>query len=153
MKKFYFIFFIFLFCGYSFHSLLPSYIKKVEITTIENKTTRAFIQEYLRDDLTQAFMKKGFDIVAYKGDMSFEVIITRFSKDPNYYDANQNVYRWKIEISANVKCIDEVKGTTLWESNISRISIYSSEEEEEENVKKVIKEMTNTIVERSLAAW
>ncbi len=120
---------------------------------MRNSTTREFLEEYLREDITEKFMKKGFEIVPYRGDMSLDINITKFHKDPHYFDAKQNVYRWKIEISASVVCVDEVKGVTLWRGTVTGVSIYNNEEDEEENVKKAMEELSSMIVERTLTAW
>lgn len=140
-------------CGYSTHSLLPGYIKKVHIKIFENQTYKPGLDEIATQLTIEAFRNNSnLKIVSEdQADIVISGKITGFSKDPYVYTGALNVSQYKITVKFSVICFDQVKNTIYWQGDISDWAIYTTDEDA--SIKEATKRTAERLVTTILANW
>ncbi|MQY71286.1 hypothetical protein GH141_05090 [bacterium] len=142
-------------CGYSTRALLPSYLKTIYISDVENKTLRPLLAENLRDGVVLAFTRSGRLRVSSdaSADLVLRVSITGYRRTAAVYDASRNVSQWKYELRFESQCRDQVKNTVLWDDRKTTSEVLDAELDEEEGIRKLLERAADEIVRSTLLAW
>ncbi|MBD3286780.1 hypothetical protein GF359_09185 [candidate division WOR-3 bacterium] len=142
-------------CGYSTRSLLPTYIKTIHVTDVENRTLRSLIGEDLFDQLIFSFSRDGRLRVSpdESADLLLEVTVTSYNRSAATYDNQRNISEWRYQLRLKGICTDQVKSNTLWEGEETVFEIVSADLDEEEGISTLIETAVDRIVRNVLLAW
>lgn len=142
-------------CGYSTRALLPSYLKTIYISEVENKTLRPLLAENLRDGLVLAFTRNGRLRVSSdaSADLVLRISVTGYKRTAAVYDASRNVTQWKYELRFEGNCRDRVKNTVLWDERKTTSEVLDASLDEEEGIRKLLERAADEIVRSTLLAW
>jgi hypothetical protein len=98
--------------------LLPTHIRKIAIRPITNKTSIFGLEEKLRLDIEEEFIRDGrLAYVNAEGEADGIVVtsISRYIKEPISYDSNHVVEEFKLLVIVDLKFVDRVNNVLLWE--------------------------------------
>ncbi|MDH5187085.1 MAG: LptE family protein [bacterium] len=150
------IFFLLNCCGYSTQALIAPHLKTIAIPLVENQTIRPGLEEALTEKLTEDFNKdRHLRITSIENaDVVLECQITGYNKIPQSYDADQNVYAYRITIDATGRCEDRVTSDIIWEGPVSAWITYDpNAESEETGIEKALAKLSLEIVRKTITSW
>ncbi len=142
-------------CGYSTRSLLPSYLKTVYISDIQNRTLKPLLSEKLADELVTAFTRSGRLRVSSdpSADIVLNIQITGYRKSAAVYDTSRSATLWRYEITYTGECADQVKKIKLWGGSSNVNDNYNADLSEDEVLDRLVKSVADEIVQKTLTAW
>ncbi|NLI98329.1 LptE family protein [bacterium] len=142
-------------CGYSTSSLLPSYLKTIYISQIENKTLQPLLAERLFDELVSGFTQSGRLRVSpdASADLVLKIEITAYKKTASVFDASRNVLKWNYSINYTADCKDMIKNSNLWGGGYSVNKDYEAGLDEQEALNRLLKLVREDIIRNTLIAW
>lgn len=143
-------------CGYSTRSLLPSNIKTIAITSIENSTTQPGLAEELMLSLPRIFnTDRNLRVVSpEQADLLLTVLITNYSRSASSYDNQQNISAYELAISVQVEVLDQHRNETFYSGFInSRISYNPENTPLEEAISELVNKLSHEIVRQVITAW
>ncbi len=147
---------LFIACGYSTRSLLPSHLKTVALGSIENSSTQPGLAEELTFALPKAFnLDRSLRVTSVEqAHLLLTAVITNYSRTAAAYNSNQEVSTYEISITANVEVIDQIRNEPFFNGSISsRVSYNPESSSEEEVAKKAIEKLAQEIVRQVITAW
>ena len=148
--------------GYVATSLLPSYIKKINISSFINKSFRPDLPEKINTIVTREFIADGRLTVA--GEQDADAIlygeITNYDLQPLSYSEQMNVQEYKVRIILSIWIKDVKENKILWqENNIEVFTTATSStgglevKVESEAINEVIEKIARKIVRRVIDGW
>ncbi len=110
--------------------ILPAHIKNISIQPFENQTNILGLEEKLKFETINEFLKDGrFNIVSEIDNSDGYVTgkILYYILQPTSYGANYEPQQYKLRVILNLSFVDRVKNITLWEEpNIEEVLFYSA---------------------------
>jgi hypothetical protein len=142
-------------CGYSTRSLLPTYIKTINIAEVKNRTLQPLLAADLNDRLVTAFTRDGRLRVSPdpSADLVLTIEITSYKRSAEVYDASRNVSEWRYELRYEGNCTDQVKNNVLWEGTERALEVIDADVDEEEGITELLESAADLIVQNVLVAW
>ena len=143
-------------CGYSTNVLIAPHLKTIAIPLVENQTIRPGLGEALTDSLISTFNRdRHLRLTSIENaHVVLECRINNFSKTPQSYDAQQNVFAYQVTIDASGKCEDKVKSEIIWEEPVSVWVTYDpNTETEDKGIEKAIAKLASEILRKTLTSW
>jgi hypothetical protein len=143
-------------CGYSTRSLLPSHLRTIAITAVENSTTQPGLAEELTLVLPRIFSSdRNLRVTsAEQADLTLMVLITNYSRSAAAYDADQNIAAYEINISAQVEVQDQVRNENFFSGLVSSRNAYNPEAKTEEAaISEAVDKRGREIVRQVITAW
>ncbi len=147
-------------CGvYTFSGNVPGHLKTMAIMNFENQTAEFGIVELLFDTIEEEFRSdNSLKITDVKNaDSIISGVITNISDVPSTYDANETVQEYKITVTALVRFEDRVKGTVVWEENLSGYGIYpfsgGSSAERDKGIEEAVSKLSQDILNKTVSGW
>ncbi len=107
--------------------ILPANIRRVSIRLVENKTQQFGLEDKLALRIRDEFLRDGrYPIVPEANcDGIVAVVINRYLHIPVQYDANLVPTAYKLRIVTDLRFIDKVTNTALWEEkNMEGVLTY-----------------------------
>ncbi|HEX7321201.1 MAG TPA: LptE family protein [bacterium] len=140
-------------CGYTTRSLLPGYMKKVNIKLFDNQTIKAGLDELATLAVNDAFRSgSGLRIVDEKqADLVIEGSVTGYDKEPYIYTGSTSVSQYKITVRFSVRCIDQITNDVFWEGEVSEWTIC--ENNEDEGIRDAMRKTADRLVTAILTNW
>ncbi len=142
--------------------VLPPHIKKIAIGNFNNKTNVFGLEEKMRLETINQFLRDGrFTIVSsidesdgyVSGDINYYIL------QPIAYGTNYEPQQYKLRLIMNLYFVDRIKNVTLWEEpNIEEVLLFSSATlpgglTEEEAKETVIRNMAEKIYIRTIEGF
>ena len=149
-------------CTYTNPSILPSYIKKINITAFINESFRPDLDEKITSATTKEFIVDGRLIPAGKdeADAVLSGEIKQYALEPLSYSEKMNVEEYKVRIIINIWLKDLKQNKILWrEDNIESWTTASSTQGgleikvENEAIDEVIEKLARKVVKRVIDGW
>ncbi|MBN2378770.1 hypothetical protein JXM67_03090 [candidate division WOR-3 bacterium] len=142
-------------CGYSTRSLLPTYIKTINIAEVKNRTLHPLLAEDLNDRLVTAFTRDGRLRVSPdpSADLVLIIEITGYKRSAAVYDDSHNVSEWRYELRYSGNCTDQLKNNVLWEGTQQVFEVIDADVDEEDGIEQLLKSAADLIVQNILVAW
>lgn len=137
-------------CGYSTHSLLPGYMKKVGIKLFDNATVKTGLDELATRAVIDAFRTgSGLRLVDEKqADIFIEGRVANYEKEPYVYTGALSISQYKVTITLSIRCVDQVKNVVFWEGEVADWALFTSDENQgiAEAMKKTAQKLVTTIL-------
>ncbi|OIN97579.1 hypothetical protein AUJ66_02745 [Candidatus Desantisbacteria bacterium CG1_02_38_46] len=149
-------------CVYVGPSILPSYIKKININTFANESFRPDLDEKITSAVTREFIADG-RLITTGEDESDAILfgeIKRYALEPLSYTEKMNVEEYKVRIIINIWLKDLKQNKILWrEDNIESWAAASSTQGgleikvENEAINEVVEKLARKVVKRVIDGW
>lgn len=110
-------------CGYALvgrASNLPSHVKSVHLSTLENQTRRSQVDQILTRALSEELVtRRRFEIVDSEeaADAVLDGAILRFDLTPINFDAEGRATEYQITINVRVRFFDRAEEAVLWSND------------------------------------
>lgn len=145
-------------CGfYSFSGSLPPHLKTISIPLFEDQTAEFGVKEELTDVVIEKFIKDNSLKIADRrdADVLLEGRIVSIRQQAGGSDRNEKVSEMKIYVSVALKCTDLKKRKVLWEETITRWGEFEPQDldERREGISNAIKQISDEIVNKTVAGW
>ena len=150
-------------CSYDTTSILPTYIKKINIEPFTNKSFRPDINDKLMSSAIKEFIADGRLTVSSKQDADAVLYgeIKQYSLESFSYTEKINAEEYKVRIVINIWLKDVKQDAILWhEDNIEAWTTASSVTKggleitvENEAINEVIEKLSRKIVKRTIDGW
>jgi hypothetical protein len=125
-------------------------MKTVHIKLFENNTLKAGLDEIVTNSVHEAFLSgSGLRISGEKDAvLLIEGRVTGFAKDPYTYTSAATVIEYKITVTLNARCIDQVRNEVFWEGSVSDWVTYETDEDQAviDASQKTAEKLVNTIL-------
>ncbi len=149
-----FIFLILSGCTYNFRGFIARDIHSIAIPVFGNRTVKYGIEEQLTKLVTESFIRDNqLKLLDRKSADSILLCeITKYTKTPFSYDAQENVKDYKTEISIKLiykKSSDKI----ILEKEFKDWSLYSSQETEEIGVERLCEKLAEDILKKVVEGW
>ncbi|HHE65766.1 MAG: hypothetical protein B1H06_04240 [Candidatus Cloacimonas sp. 4484_143] len=147
-------------CTYSVYSSGYPHLKTISVKSFENKTTEYSLEENVFNSLSDLFSNDGrLNLVSISPDCILEGEILDYSDKVLSY-AGSSVDEYEVKVLFSVTFTDLQKNEIIWQNKSLLLKeTYSSSDPnityktEEEAQDKIIKELFNTILTKSLEEW
>lgn len=153
------VFFLFLRCGlYSFSGSLPPHLKTVAVPLFDNRTAEFAIA----DDLTERIIKEFTSDNSLKigdrntADVLVEGAILSLEDRAGAFDANEEVEDFKVYVTVQVKCTDQVKHQKMWEERITQWGSYDPQvgpDSRKDGISEALIKIGQEILNKTVAGW
>ena len=149
-------------CAYVGPSILPSYIKRINIATFANESFRPDMDEKITSAVTREFIVDGRLIPSGKDESDAILFgeIKRYVLEPLSYTEKMNVEEYRVRIIINIWLKDLRQDKILWrEDNIESWTTASSTKGgleikvENEAINEVIEKLARKVVKRVIDGW
>jgi hypothetical protein len=150
---------LFLRCGlYSFSGSLPPHLKTVAIPLFDNRTAEFAIA----DDLTERIIKEFTSDNSLKigerstADVLVEGAILTLDDRAGAFDANEEVEDFKVYVTVQAKCTDQVKHQKMWEERITQWGSYDPQlgpDSRKDGIAEAITKIGQEILNKTVAGW
>jgi len=107
-------------CGYSLRASLPSNIKTVHITVLQNRTQEPGIEDFLTQALTQALITSGMARIAANAEQADGVLegsIVGYSLTSLAFNQTANVTQYRLQIALSLSLRDRRTGDVVWKQD------------------------------------
>lgn len=145
---------------YSFTaSTLPSHIRTVRISEIDNKTLDPVLGNEIQAGVQELFRKNAGKVRLVNGeaDADFDLTLLSYSNKPENFNSADEVETYRVSIRVAVKFYDNVKERVIYEAkSLSAEGVYDvlkNETEERHGQERAIEKMQDLIITNALAKW
>lgn len=156
-----FIILCLLFCQcmyYSFSGSLAPHLKTVAVPLFKNQTAEFGVTEQLTDAVIAEFSRDNTLKIADAAvaDVLIQGEIARISDQAGAFDQQETVEDYKVYITVNITCQDQVKKQVLWEERLTQWGIYEPTggiQAREEGIAEAIDKISEEILNKTVAGW
>ena len=153
------IFLLQLECGfYSFSGSLAPHLKTVAVPLFENRTAEFGLSEELTDTVIDEFNQDNTLKIADRNsaDILINGTIVRVDDRAGAYTQNEVVQDLKIYLTVNIKCLDQVKRTILWEERLTQWGTYDlagGADARLDGISEAIDKVSEEILNKTVSGW
>ncbi len=148
--------------------IVPDHIRTIYIEPFENDTQQLRLGAHLTRELTNDFIRDGrFSVSGRSGaDSILSGTIVEYKKIPISFDENFIAEEYSLSMIVNLSFLDNIEKVTLWEEKWdelkggleTRVRYYvgtdrAFTETEEDARERLIEEMSDAIVRRTVYGW
>jgi outer membrane lipopolysaccharide assembly protein LptE/RlpB len=112
---------LFLSCGYSTRSLLPSHLRTIGFEPVDNRTLEPELTEQFEARLREAFARdRTLRVVDLdQADVTLTAQLASYSKEAAAYTGDQRVTSYRLTSAASLTAMDKVRNELLYSGNVS----------------------------------
>jgi hypothetical protein len=146
-------------CGlYSFSGSLPPHLKTVAVPLFDNRTAEFAIAEDITDAIIKEFNKDNSLKIADRNaaDVLIEGSVISLDDRAGAFDPNEEVKDFKVYVTVQVKCTDQVKRLTMWEERVTQWGEYdpnAGPDARKDGITAAITKMSQEVLNKTVAAW
>ncbi len=143
---------------YSFSGSLAPHLDTVAVPLFTNQTAEFGVTEQLTDAIINEFTRDNTLKIAdaSTADILIEGEIVRINEQAGAFDQQETVTDYKVYITVNITCHDQVKKQVLWEERLTQWGIYEPTggiEARDEGISEAIDKLSEEILNKTVAGW
>jgi len=143
---------------YSFGGSIPSDIKKIAIPLFDDNTSYPGVREDLTNLVIDAFIADNTLQIATESDTDLLLTgtIVSIREQAGIITAGEDVEQFDVYVSVKVRCENVKTGKVWWEKTLRRFGTMSgtgSQEEQQAAIEEAIVQITDDILNNTLANW
>jgi hypothetical protein len=150
---------VFLSCGYySFGGSIPSDVKKIAIPIFDDNTSYPGVREDLTNLVIDAFIADNtLEIVnEAEADLLLTGTILSIREQAAIVTSGEDVEQFDVYVTVKVKCENLKTGKVWWDKTLRRFGTMSgagSQDQQSEAIEEAITQITDDILNNTLANW
>lgn len=159
VKSIFFLLILLQFVGCSVYTFNPrgkSTLKTIAIQLFENTTGEYGIEDKMTEQVIDAFISDGSIKIVPEENAEALLIGKLISYERKPYDPNENdvVQSYAITMTFEIKLINTLDKTEIWNNNIVQFGVYNIEEEtEEDGQQRAIAKLVEDVINKTTKSW
>jgi hypothetical protein len=146
-------------CGvYSFSGSLPPHLKTVAVPLFDNKTAEFAVAEDLTEQVIKEFTRDNTLKIDERAsaDVLVEGAILSLEDRAGAFDPNETVEDFKVYVTVQVRCTDQVKQAKMWEERVTQWGSYDPNigpDSRKDGLAEAMTKISQEILNKTVAGW